>query len=165
MLIATKWSGLGIATCQNDQHPLHFVSTQPMCPQSFSTGSERKKTKGTSCIWFSLCYWLMSSRYHWTAVNPNHRATRNSAKIVQIFFQESLQGGCKQRAKCPAPLCLAAGARTAGGASIPNNYCTKCHGSTKKMGRSRPVYPACHCTSESLRTLLTPLTPSTSPFT
>ncbi|XP_075874396.1 zinc finger protein DPF3-like [Nelusetta ayraudi] len=39
-------------------------------------------------------------------------------------------------------------ARAAGGASIPNNYCTKCHGSTKKMGRSRPVYPACHCTTE-----------------
>ena len=34
------------------------------------------------------------------------------------------------------------GPKGPGGTSIPNNYCNKCHGSNKKMGK------ACQCTSE-----------------
>lgn len=34
--------------------------------------------------------------------------------------------------------------------SIPNNYCSKCHGANKKMAKSGLPYSACQCTSESL---------------
>lgn len=44
------------------------------------------------------------------------------------------------------------GPKGPGGTSIPNNYCNKCQGSNKKMGKSGPPYPACRCTSESTYT-------------
>uniref|UniRef100_A0A665W063 C2H2-type domain-containing protein n=1 Tax=Echeneis naucrates TaxID=173247 RepID=A0A665W063_ECHNA len=37
-----------------------------------------------------------------------------------------------------------------GGASIPNNYCSKCQGSNKKTGKSASPCSACQCTSESV---------------
>ncbi|XP_034531665.1 zinc finger protein DPF3-like isoform X3 [Notolabrus celidotus] len=39
-----------------------------------------------------------------------------------------------------------AGPKGPGGASIPNNYCTKCQGSNKKTGKSGTPYSACRCT-------------------
>uniref|UniRef100_H3DJ81 DPF1-3 N-terminal domain-containing protein n=1 Tax=Tetraodon nigroviridis TaxID=99883 RepID=H3DJ81_TETNG len=33
-----------------------------------------------------------------------------------------------------------------GGMSIPNNYCSKCHGANKKMAKSGLPYSACQCT-------------------
>ncbi|XP_047466462.1 zinc finger protein DPF3-like isoform X1 [Mugil cephalus] len=35
-----------------------------------------------------------------------------------------------------------------GAATIPNNYCNKCHGSNKKTGKSGSPCSACQCTSE-----------------
>nr|XP_043903636.1 zinc finger protein DPF3-like isoform X2 [Solea senegalensis] len=35
-----------------------------------------------------------------------------------------------------------------GGASIPSNYCNKCQGSNKKMGKSGPPCSGCRCTTE-----------------
>lgn len=35
-----------------------------------------------------------------------------------------------------------------GGTSIPNNYCNKCQGSNKKMGKAGSPYSACRCTGE-----------------
>lgn len=44
---------------------------------------------------------------------------------------------------------LPVGPKGPGGMSIPNNYCSKCHGATKKMAKSGLPYSACQCTSES----------------
>lgn len=40
------------------------------------------------------------------------------------------------------------GPKAPGGSSIPNNYCTKCHGSNKKIISSGSPRAACRCTSE-----------------